>query len=171
MKVGDAAELQKRFSEKDVQLFSTLSEDRNPIHLDESYASSTRFGRRIVHGMLTSSLFSAILGTKLPGKGSIYMSQNLSFKAPIFLDELVTARYVLLYATASYSFSIHQLVLITWIPFLYSRVEVKAVHPTKPVVTFSTKCTNEKGVLCVDGEAVVYVPHHARKREEPPSKQ
>jgi len=138
--VGDSAEIKKRFNEQDVRNFSELSEDRNPIHLDVTYAGQSRFGRRIVHGMLSSSLFSAILGTKLPGKGSIYLSQNLSFKAPIYLDEEVTAR-----------------------------VEVTAVHETKPIVTFTTQCFNEQGALCIDGQAVVLVPHHAGRLKRKPN--
>jgi enoyl-CoA hydratase len=130
--VGDWAEIEKCFGATEVATFTDLSEDRNPVHLDSDYAASTRFGRPIVHGMLSSSLFSGLLGTKLPGKGSIYMSQSLSFKAPIYVGERVRAR-----------------------------IEVTSLHQTKPVVTFKTECFNESGQLCITGEAVVYVPHHA----------
>ena len=72
LKLGDTASIQKEFSDSDVRTFADISGDQNPIHLDETYATSTRFKHRIVHGMLTSSLISAVLGMVLPGPGSIY---------------------------------------------------------------------------------------------------
>eukprot|EP01100_Stratorugosa_tubuloviscum_P012982 TRINITY_DN631_c0_g1_i1.p1 TRINITY_DN631_c0_g1~~TRINITY_DN631_c0_g1_i1.p1 ORF type:complete len:239 (+),score=83.99 TRINITY_DN631_c0_g1_i1:36-719(+) len=92
LKIGDFGELTKTFSSKDIELFASLSEDNNPIHLDDEFAKSTKFGKRIVHGMLTSSLIGAVLGTKLPGQGSIYISQNLEFKSPVYLNEQIIAK-------------------------------------------------------------------------------
>ena len=69
--------------------FAELSGDNNPIHIDETVAKNSRFGERIVHGIFVASFISKIIGTKLPGKGSIYLEQNLQFKAPVYIDEEV----------------------------------------------------------------------------------
>jgi len=90
-KIGDEASLKKIFNEHEVLAFSHLSMDTNPVHLDEEYAKDTIFGNRIVHGFLYSSLISAVIATKLPGPGSIYMSQTLKFTKPVFLGEEVEA--------------------------------------------------------------------------------
>jgi 3-hydroxybutyryl-CoA dehydratase len=92
LNVGDSAEVSKRITEEDVRAFAKLTGDRNPVHLDEEYASTTRFGRRIAHGMLGASLISTVLASELPG--SIYLSQTLRFNAPVFLDDTVTARVI-----------------------------------------------------------------------------
>jgi len=89
--IGDKASLKKLFHEEDVLAFSRLSMDTNPVHLDEDYAKSTIFGSRIVHGFLYSSLISAVIATKLPGPGSIYMSQSLKFTKPVFFGDEVEA--------------------------------------------------------------------------------
>ena len=78
--------------ERDIALFAELSGDANPIHLCERFAGNTRFGQRIAHGMLTASLISALLGTRLPGPGAIYLSQTLTFLAPVTIGDVVTAR-------------------------------------------------------------------------------
>ena len=129
LKVGDAAEMRKTIADEDVRAFAELTGDHNPVHLDEEYAASTRFGRRIAHGMLGASLISAVLANELPGRGTIYLSQTLRFTAPVFLGDTVTARVV-----------------------------VKHVREDKPVVTLETYCTNERGERVVEGEAVVLVP-------------
>ena len=82
-KVGDSDSITKRFSPEDVARFAEVSADANPIHLDDAAAAESVFGQRVVHGMLVGSLFSALIGMQLPGKGSIYLGQNLSFKAPV----------------------------------------------------------------------------------------
>jgi acyl dehydratase len=128
LKVGDKATVVKIFTDEDVLDFSNLSLDKNPIHLDQSFAEKSIFGKKIVHGMLVASLFSGLLGMKLPGKGSIYLSQSLSFTAPIYIGEKVTAT-----------------------------VEVINIRPDKPIVTLRTFCMNSKGLLVVEGEAVVKV--------------
>jgi acyl dehydratase len=128
LKVGDKATVVKIFTDEDVLDFSNLSLDKNPIHLDQTFAEKSIFGKKIVHGMLVASLFSGLLGMKLPGEGSIYLSQSLSFTAPIYIGEKVTAT-----------------------------VEVIKIRPDKPIVTLRTFCMNSKGLLVVEGEAVVKV--------------
>ncbi len=128
LKVGDTAEMQKTIADEDVRAFAALTGDYNPVHLDEEYATQTRFGRRIAHGMLGASLISAVLANELPGRGTVYLSQTLKFTAPVFLGDTVTARVV-----------------------------VRHVREDKPVVTLETVCTNERGERVVEGEAVVLV--------------
>lgn len=126
LKVGDKVSLSKVFTEDDVRQFAHVSEDTNPIHLDEEFAAASVFGQRIVHGMLAASLFSGLIGVKLPGEGSIYLGQNLSFKAPIPIGEEVTAT-----------------------------VEIVKIREDKPIVTLRTDCVNSEGQVVIEGEAVV----------------
>ncbi len=91
IEVGARATRTKTFTDADVRAFAQTSGDTNPVHLDDDYAAGTRFGRRIVHGMLTASLISATIGNDLPGEGTIYMSQSLQFKAPVYVGDTVTA--------------------------------------------------------------------------------
>ena len=129
LKVGDAAEVSNTINDGDVRAFAELTGDRNPVHLDEEYASTTRFGRRIAHGMLGASLISTVLASELPGRGTVYLSQTLRFTAPVYLGDTVTAR-----------------------------VTVTNVREDRPVVTLETVCTNQRGERVVEGEAVVLVP-------------
>lgn len=126
IKIGDKASIYKIFTESDVELFSKLSLDKNPIHLDDSFAANTIFGKRIVHGILVSGLISATIANKLPGEGSIYLSQSLQFMKPIFIGEKVTAI-----------------------------VEVIKMRADKPVITLNTKCVNEINEIVIQGEAIV----------------
>ena len=91
LKIGQEASFSKSFSDKDVELFSKLSLDNNPVHLEDNFAAQTIFKKRIVHGYLYGSLISAVIGTQLPGPGSIYLHQEMNFKKPVYLDETVTA--------------------------------------------------------------------------------
>ena len=91
IKVGDSAKVSKCFLEEEVLDFANISTDNNPIHLDKQYAEHTVFKRNIVHGMLVSSLISSVIGTKLPGEGSIYMKQTLDFLKPVYFGEECTA--------------------------------------------------------------------------------
>ena len=90
--VGMSQSLMRTVMERDVSLFADLSGDANPIHLCDRYAANTKFGQRIAHGMLTASLVSALLGTRLPGPGAVYLSQTLTFLAPVKIGDVVTAR-------------------------------------------------------------------------------
>lgn len=90
--IGQSESLMRTVMERDVSLFADLSGDANPIHLCDRYAANTKFGQRIAHGMLTASLVSALLGTKLPGPGAVYLSQTLTFLAPVRIGDVVTAR-------------------------------------------------------------------------------
>lgn len=118
--------MSKAFTSEEVLTFSDLSMDNNPIHINEEYAGKTLFGKKIVHGFLSASLFSAIIGTKFPGNGSIYLSQNLSFLRPVFHNQEITAT-----------------------------VTVKELYPEKKRVLLETVCKDEAGNLLISGTALV----------------
>ena len=128
LKPGDKASRTQTVSDEMVRAFAALTGDANPVHLDDAYAAGTRFGRRIAHGMIAAGLISATLANDLPGPGTVYLSQTLQFKAPVYPDETITAT-----------------------------VEVKSVRPDKPIVTLSTVCTNQDDKVVLEGEAVVLV--------------
>jgi 3-hydroxybutyryl-CoA dehydratase len=85
------ASVSKTITEQDIDAFAELSGDINPVHLDEEFAAKSIFKKRIAHGFLTGSLFSTVLGTKLPGPGCIYLSQSLKFRAPVYIGDEVVA--------------------------------------------------------------------------------
>lgn len=91
-KIGDTASFSKTISESDIYQFAGITGDFNPMHVDEEYAKQSRFGRRIAHGMLTSSFICTVLGMKLPGVGTIHISQQLSFMKPVFIGDTVTVQ-------------------------------------------------------------------------------
>ena len=126
--VGQSSSLSKRFTLEDVKAFAGLSQDNNPVHLDKEYAENSVFHQRIVHGFLTGSLFSAIIGTQLPGNGSIYLGQTLNFRKPVNHDQLITAT-----------------------------VTVMEIRKDKPIVKLSTVCKNEQDEVVIDGEAIVKI--------------
>ena len=128
LKVGDRAELKKAFTEEEVFQFAELSTDKNPLHLDSDFGKNSIFGQRIVHGMLVASLLSGVMGMTLPGKGSIYLGQTLTFKAPVAIGEEVTAS-----------------------------VEIIKIREDKPIVTLRTLCVNAAGTVVIEGEAVLKV--------------
>lgn len=128
LEVGMEASHAKRISGDDIQSFADISGDDNPVHLCDQYASESVFKERIAHGILTASLVSTVLGTKLPGPGSIYISQSLNFRAPVKIDDEVIAR-----------------------------ARITELLPEKGRAIFSCNCeVNGKTVL--DGEAVILVP-------------
>jgi 3-hydroxybutyryl-CoA dehydratase len=92
--VGQHASFTKTFTEADLQRFIEITGDTNPLHVDDAFAATTPFGRRILHGMLTASIFSTMVGLLLPGTGAIYRSQTIKFLLPVYLDETVTAHFV-----------------------------------------------------------------------------
>jgi 3-hydroxybutyryl-CoA dehydratase len=126
LQVGDTASQSKTITDDDIQRFADLVGDHNPVHLDDDYAQTTRFGRRIAHGMLSASLLSAVLANQLPGEGTVYLSQTLKFVAPVFPGDTVTAR-----------------------------VTVTKVRDDKPIVTLETVCMNQHDEPLIKGEAVV----------------
>ena len=91
LKIGDKAQFTKSITEEEVTLFARISGDDNPIHLDAEYAKNSIFKQKIVHGFLVGSLISAAIAKELPGNGTIYLSQNLKFLAPVFMDDTITA--------------------------------------------------------------------------------
>jgi 3-hydroxybutyryl-CoA dehydratase len=129
LEIGMKATRTKTISAEDVEAFARISGDNNPVHLDDQYAATTRFGRRIAHGILTASLISALLANDLPGPGTIYLSQSLTFKAPVYLGETITAT-----------------------------AELTAYRPERRIATFKTTCHNQDGKLVLEGEAVVLAP-------------
>ena len=134
--LGEQASLSKTISDEDVQTMAEVTGDHNPLHLDEEYARKTRFGRRIVHGVFSAGLISAVLGNRLPGPGSIYLSQQVEFLAPVFIGDTITAT-----------------------------VEVVSWRPDKRIVTLKTVCHNQHNKQVVTGQAVLMVPGPARESE------
>lgn len=128
LKVGDTDSITKTITDDDIRAYADLTGDDNPVHLDDEFAKTTRFGRRIAHGMLSAGLISAVLANKLPGTGTVYLSQSLSFVAPVYPGDTVTAR-----------------------------VTVTKVREDKPIVTLETVCTNQRDEPVLRGEAVVLV--------------
>jgi len=92
LSVGQSVSLLKKITEKDIMVFSTLTGDNNPVHVNDDFAKKTIFKKRIAHGFLSASLISTVIATKLPGPGSIYLSQNLKFLAPVFIDDEVVTK-------------------------------------------------------------------------------
>jgi acyl dehydratase len=91
---GQHVSFRRTFTDEDVRRFIEITGDTNPLHTDDEFAAGTRFGRRILHGMLTASLFSTIMGTMLPGTGAIYRSQTIRFLLPVYVGDTVTAHFV-----------------------------------------------------------------------------
>ncbi len=133
--VGMTASFVKTVSEDDIVAFADLSGDHNPVHLDQAYAETTVFKGRIAHGMLSAAFISTALGTKLPGAGCIYLSQNLKFRAPVKIGDTVEAK-----------------------------VTVTAVDRERRRVTLTTRCSVGETVV-VDGEAQLLVPAGASAAE------
>jgi len=129
--VGQTAEMSRVVGAADIEAFAEVSGDNNPVHLDEAYAKTTTFGERIAHGMLSAAYISAILGTKLPGPGAIYLSQSLRFRRPVKIGDLVVARAV-----------------------------VKTLDDSRAYVTLETSCA-VNGKTVIDGEALVIAPRRS----------
>lgn len=126
--VGQTAHHSKTITEADIALFAAVTGDTNPIHFDEDFASKTMFKGRIAHGITTAGLISTVLGTKLPGPGGIYVSQNLKFMAPVRIGDTVIAT-----------------------------VEITEIIPEKRRLVFKTSCRVGNTVV-LDGEAKMFMP-------------
>lgn len=126
LKIGQTASLTKAFTEKDVELFAELSLDKNELHINDEYAKNSIFKQRIVHGFLSGSLISAVIGTLLPGKGAIYLHQDLDFKKPVYLEENITAV-----------------------------VTVEKLKEEKRICYLQTQCVNEDGEVKISGNAII----------------
>ena len=126
--VGDRVTVRRAFGDAEVRAFAELSGDFNELHVDDEYAVHSRFGRRVVHGMLTASLFTRLIGMELPGRGTIYMQQTLRFTAPVFVGDEVEAI-----------------------------VEVVAIDRDRRRMTLSTVARKPGGPDVIVGEALVLV--------------
>jgi len=131
--VGDTDRFSKTVTDADIYLFAGVTGDLNPAHIDEDYARGTFFKTRIAHGMLSAGFVSAVIGTRLPGPGSVYMRQTLDFLAPVRIGDTVTAT-----------------------------VEVIEKIVEKKRVRLRTTCTNQEGVTVLEGEALVSPPRPSR---------
>ena len=132
LKIGDQASTAKTISESDVYLFAGITGDHNPAHVNEVYASQTRFGRRIAHGILSAGLISAVLAMKLPGPGTICLGQELKFVRPVYFGDTITATCT-----------------------------VSELLPEKNIARLETVCTNQDGAVVIKGTATVMPPSAA----------
>ena len=126
LKIGDKFSTTKQITDAVVRAFAELSGDFNPIHLDEEFAKTTQFGKRIAHGMISGALISAVLGYEFKERKVVYLSQTMKFIAPVFIDDTVTA-------TAT----------------------VIDIRQDKPIVTIETVCTNQNNETVVKGEGKI----------------
>ena len=128
LKIGDKFSTTREITDELIRKFAELSGDHNPIHLDEEFARSTRFGRRIAHGMLSGAFISAVLGFEFKERKIVYLSQTMKFTMPAYLGDMITT-------TAT----------------------VIKIRTDKQIVTLETVCTNQNGEATVKGEAVVMI--------------
>lgn len=128
LEVGMAASYSQTITDADVKAFAGVSGDHNPVHMDDEYASSSRFKKRIAHGLLTASFFSSIFGTQLPGKGCVYARQNLDFKRPVYLGDTVIAT-----------------------------VTIESIDVANNRVMFETVC-RVRNKIVTSGTAVIFIP-------------
>jgi 3-hydroxybutyryl-CoA dehydratase len=134
LKIGDKAEFAKTISEFDIYMFAGITGDFNPAHINEDYAKQTFFKTRIAHGILTAGLISTVIGTKLPGTGTVYVKQDLSFLAPVRIGDTITAC-----------------------------VEVVEILDKKNRVRLKTTCFNQDNTQVLDGGAIVSPPRAPKK--------
>jgi 3-hydroxybutyryl-CoA dehydratase len=129
LSVGDSAEFTKTVSESDIYVFAGVTGDLNPAHINEQFAAKTFFKTRIAHGLLTAGFVSAVIGCKLPGPGTIYIKQELNFRAPVRIGDTITAR-----------------------------AEIIEITSEKNRIRLKTTAVNQDGAVVLDGEAVVSPP-------------
>ncbi|MEP7075301.1 MAG: MaoC family dehydratase [Acidobacteriota bacterium] len=128
LKIGDRFSTERGITDDLVRKFAEVSGDFNPIHLDEEFAKTTRFGRRIAHGMLSGALISAVLGNEFQERKIVYLSQTMKFVAPVFIGDTVTATGT-----------------------------ISKIREDRGIVTLETECTNQNGEVLVKGQAVVMI--------------
>lgn len=124
--VGDTFGRKREITDELIRGFAELSGDHNPIHLDETFAATTRFGRRIAHGMLSGAFISAVLGEEFRERRIVYLSQSMRFVAPVYINDLITT-------TAT----------------------VTDIQSDKRIVTLETICTNQDGTVTLTGQALI----------------
>jgi 3-hydroxybutyryl-CoA dehydratase len=129
LSIGDSAEFRKTISESDVYLFAGITGDLNPVHVDEEYAKTTPFGARVAHGPLTFSLCAGILGTELPGVGTVAVTNEVAFEAPVYIGDTIRVR-----------------------------VEIAALDPDRNRCTTSVTWHNQHGKQVASGTMVVKPP-------------
>lgn len=127
MRVGDEARRTRTVQDRDIELFTQMTGDRNPLHYDHELARSSRFGGIVVQGGVTSGLLNAVVAEDLPGPGSVFLHVDWSFRAPVRPGDTITAE-----------------------------VRVVDVRDDKPITTLATVITNQDGVIVLDGTAVVW---------------
>lgn len=126
--IGMSASYSQTITDSDVKLFADLSGDNNPVHISDKFAAQSRFGKRIAHGLISASFFSALFGTRLPGSGCVYVSQSLNFRKPVYLGDTVLAT-----------------------------VKVTEINKQKRRVFFDTTCSVD-GKQVISGTAEIYIP-------------
>ena len=127
--VGQSDSVTKTITETDVYMFAGITGDFNPAHVNEAYAENTHFKKRIAHGMLSAGLISAVLGTRMPGPGAIYVNQTLKFQAPVYIGDTVTAK-----------------------------AEIRELIRERNRALISTVVTNQDGKIVTSGEATLLLP-------------
>jgi 3-hydroxybutyryl-CoA dehydratase len=143
LQVGMTESYQQIITDEKINSFADLSGDKNPIHLSQEYAEKSRLKKRIAHGLLSASFFSALFGTKLPGPGCLYVSQSLHFRRPVFLGDTVKAT-----------------------------IEILKIDSVRSRVFFKTTCT-VKNKIVIEGEAEIFIPelqHRHDQKAEPDKK-
>lgn len=125
-KIGEKLTVTKKIKFEDIVKFAEISGDKNPLHLDEEYASKSIFKKRIAHGMLIGSYISAVLGNEFPGEGSIYLEQNFKFMKPVFVDDIITID-----------------------------IEIINIDMEKKIIFLKTECKNQLLEMTLKGEAKI----------------
>jgi acyl dehydratase len=127
LRVGDTATRTKTVTDEDLRKYAAITGDYNPLHFDDDFAARTRFGRRVAQGGITAGLLNALVAMDLPGPGTVFMSQSLAYRAPVYVGDVLTAR-----------------------------AEVMVLKPDKPVCQLKFGITNQDGAVVLDAEAWTY---------------
>lgn len=127
LSIGDSASRSITLTEESVRIFAELTGDYNPLHFDDDFAAGTKFGRRVVQGGLTTGLLHALVAMDLPGPGTVFLSQDWNFTAPVFIGDTITAE-----------------------------AEVLSIHESKPVTRLGIRVVQQDGGTVLEGEAWCY---------------